>query len=304
MPVPSDSLASLCSIRLSREWLSEMPYLFERTSLPRTRLSRAWKSEMPSPLERWATLSISSLPSSGEVSRPSIANAAPPVSSAVLRSTRLRCDGSPAAGPLATTPIATPPPRFSSSRLPSTTLSLEPSICDARAAGAGDVVVLDAGVARALDPDALVAVGGDAVAVDQRVLRRVREPDALVVGDDGVVAQRVADDLALERGRRLGRDGQAERRVLHGRPAEHDGGLLVLLERELLDDVALGADVERDAPVELLHLAVADRDLVVAVVADAGADALAVDRVAVEVDRDVRRADDDAVEQAVGEVVQ
>src|SRR5687767_12853277 len=88
-----------------------------------------------------------------------------------------------------------------------------------------------------------------------------------------------------------------------GHVAEPDARLLTLLDLELLDDVLLGTGVQHDAPVELDDLAVLDRDVVVAVVADAGGDSLAVDRVAVEVDRDVRRADHEAVPEAVREVV-
>ena len=72
---------------------------------------------------------------------------------------------------------------------------------------------------------------------------------------------------------------------------------------------------EQHAVAELLHGAVADRDVVVAAVADAGREALflaggvldqvvgAVDDVAVEVDDDVRRADHEPLTEAVGEVV-
>jgi hypothetical protein len=77
----------------------------------------------------------------------------------------------------------------------------------------------------------------------------------------------------------------------------------VLLERHLLDDVLLGAGVQRDAEVELDDPAVLDRDVVVAVVADTGTEPLAVDDVAVQVDGDVRSADDEAVPETVGDVV-
>ena len=95
MPVPSDSLASLYSIRVSREWLTSMPDLFIRTSLPRTRLSRAWSTSMPAPFERCATLSMNWLPRSGATSRPASSSAGPPLSSIMLRSARLLCDAMP-----------------------------------------------------------------------------------------------------------------------------------------------------------------------------------------------------------------
>ena len=88
-----------------------------------------------------------------------------------------------------------------------------------------------------------------------------------------------------------------------GSVAEPDARLLACLDLQLLDDVLLGAGVQHDAPVELEDLAVLDRDVVVAVVTDARGDALAVDRVAVEVDRDAGGADDEAVPETVCEVV-
>ena len=71
--------------------------------------------------------------------------------------------------------------------------------------------------------------------------------------------------------------------------------LLVELEVHPVDDVAAGPAVERDAPVELVHGAAGDRDVVEAVVDDAGLQAGAVDGVAVEVDGDVGGSDHQAV---------
>ena len=95
-----------------------------------------------------------------------------------------------------------------------------------------------------------------------------------------------------------GRFGSGSRHV-----AEAERRLLRHLGPHVLDHVAARAGVQRDAPVEVDDAAVADRDVVEAGVADARAEALAVDRVAVEVDRDPVGADDQAVEQAVDEVV-
>ena len=201
---------------------------------------RAWYSWMPSPFDRWATLSMRSLPSSGDVSRPasregrSAGLLGPVALDAVAM--RRQAGGRPAGR---RSDESRRRRRFSSSRLPSTTLSLEPSISTPSPLAPRDLVVLHARVVRALDPDALVAVGGDRVAADQRALRRVGEPDALVVRDDRVVAQRVVVDLALEGRRRLGR-GAAGRAPGRARAAGRATmrGLLVLLEREPVEDVA------------------------------------------------------------------
>ena len=73
--------------------------------------------------------------------------------------------------------------------------------------------------------------------------------------------------------------------------------------RDALDDVQLGAVVQHHAVVEVGEAAVLDRHRVVAVVEDRGADRLAVDRLAVQVDGDLVGADDEAVADAVAEVV-
>ena len=70
-----------------------------------------------------------------------------------------------------------------------------------------------------------------------------------------------------------------------------DAGFLVLVDDERLDDVAGGARFEVHADVEAGDRAVGDRHVVEAAVADADAEADAVDRVAAEVDGDARRAD-------------
>ena len=68
------------------------------------------------------------------------------------------------------------------------------------------------------------------------------------------------------------------------------------------DDVQRRARVELDAVVELVDVAAGDGDRVVAVVEHAGVEPGAVDHVAVEVDRDVVGADDQAVARAVDQV--
>ena len=129
----------------------------------------------------------------------------------------------------------------------------------------------------------------------------VGQVDAELVGVDRVVAQDVVEDLRLP-GERFGRLGQRGIGLL-GLP-ERDAGELVGLDRHRLDDVVRGVRVQRDAVVEVDAAAVADRHRVEAVVAHGGAEADAVDRVAVEVDGDRVGADHEAVELAVVEVVE
>src|ERR687896_182539 len=93
------------------------------------------------------------------------------------------------------------------------------------------------------------------------------------------------------------------RRVLHGLLPEAHAGLLDQLEGHVLDDGVRRAGVEGDAVVVVHDLAALDGDVVVAVVAHGGAEALAVDGVAGEVDGYPVRADDQAVEEAVGQVI-
>ena len=80
-------------------------------------------------------------------------------------------------------------------------------------------------------------------------------------------------------------------------------GDLVVVQVEVLHEPALGLGQQLHAVVELRHGAVPDDDLAVALVADAVAEADAVDRVAVEVDDDPLRSDMQPVGEAVHEVV-
>src|SRR5918992_1383446 len=127
IPFAPDSLASLYSSRFSLEFASTMPVLFVRTSLPRSRLSFAWKSSIPVPFDRCATLSITWLPVTGAAWMPVSSIALPLVSSSVLRSTTLSCDGIPTAAPVSVAATRMPPP-FSITRLSTTVLPSDPWI--------------------------------------------------------------------------------------------------------------------------------------------------------------------------------
>jgi hypothetical protein len=72
---------------------------------------------------------------------------------------------------------------------------------------------------------------------------------------------------------------------------QRDTRFLIALQRHAVDDVALGAGIQHHAIVEVHDGTILDRDIVVAVVADAGSEPCAIDGLAVQVDRDAIRAD-------------
>src|SRR5687767_1489639 len=149
-----------------------------------------------------------------------------------------------------------------------------------------------------LDPRRLVRRGR--VVLDQRS-DRVADIDAVptvaryeVVDHVGAPAG-AGDAIQSVRGDSVGRDDGAV-----ADDADADGR--VAGRGDLLDAVRVGIADGHPVP-ELLESSVADADVVVALVADAEPDALTVDRVAPEIDRDVRRVDHEAVPRAVREVV-
>src|ERR671919_2635963 len=118
MPVPSDSLASFASNTLPVELFKAMPFLFVRTSLPRTTLSRANSIEIPLSVARRTMLSIRWLRSDSITWRP-------PLSSIRLPSTRLSFDWTPTGGVWVTSRRT--PPLLASISLSTTALKVEPS---------------------------------------------------------------------------------------------------------------------------------------------------------------------------------
>src|SRR5918992_704943 len=118
MPVLSESLASLSSIRLPAELLRLMPLLFVRRSLPLLSVARANSIAPPLSLARLTPFSTSWLRSDSMFSTP-------PLSSIRLRSTRLSLDCTSTGGVCVTS--STTPPLFISMSLSATTLLPEPS---------------------------------------------------------------------------------------------------------------------------------------------------------------------------------
>src|SRR5918999_498003 len=192
-------------------------------------------------------------------------------------------------------PIPPPP----TATLPDTRFRLEPPI-----ARAGHDVADQDVAGRALEPDAEVAAADEPVALEAIAVgvayhqRAARVEGERVVGDDragraaqeqepsAVVLERVPADL-----------------VAVARVEEHDARDLVVVQPEVLDEPALGLGEQLPAVAKPRDGAFLDPPPAVALVTDSVTEADPVDRVAVEVDDDPVRRDQEPVAEAVLEVV-